>query len=94
VLSDAFSRRLVVKHSPAPLSTKLLLNAVEDNQLTIMFRERGHLTEQIFRNSTGTELYRFENIIEMYSPTYASDFTDDVDSTYCGHKVNILFLIF
>lgn len=57
----------------------MLLEQIESNQSTVMFRYRGDTIEKILRNRSGGELDRFGLALEKYTPIYASDFAPKLD---------------
>jgi hypothetical protein len=76
---DAFLSRMIVKPTLMPLSTEELLEAIENNQTTVMFEYAGHTNEKILRHSPAGPLDRFANAMHKYPPIYASDLTTTVD---------------
>ena len=54
-----------------------LIKTIESNQSTIMFSNRGAVTEDMIRNSTG-QLARFGQALDKYPPVYMNEY-DNMD---------------
>jgi hypothetical protein len=63
-----------------PLSTEELIQAIESNQLTIMFLLRDHINEQILHNS-GNEQDRFGKALEKFPPNYLNEHVENFYNT-------------
>ncbi len=69
---------MVVKHKLMPLSNEELIQIIENNQTTIMFRYPNHTIDKLIRYSDG-ELDRIEVAMNKYPPVYAIHLTPDLD---------------
>ena len=76
-----------MKQTLMPLTTEELIKSIESNQSTIMFTSRGHINEDIIRNSTG-QLARFGRALDKYPPVYYDQYGKmDMSELLTKHKI-------
>jgi hypothetical protein len=59
-----------------PLSTDEFIETIENNQFTVVFPYKNHLTEQFIRNGTG-KLERLSRALDKYPPLYQDNLPKD-----------------
>ncbi len=70
-----------------PLTTEEIIKTIESNQSAIMFQNRGHINEDIIRNSTG-QLARFGPALDKYPPVYRNEYGyTDVYKLLTKHQI-------
>jgi hypothetical protein len=75
-----------VKQTLMPLKTEEFIQTIESNQSTMMFLIRGHISENMIRNSTG-RLARFGRALNEYPPVYWDEYRMDLYELLTEHQV-------